>query len=122
MSQAGDSVIEAGLLTRGFPSLREGMCFAPNLWDPPIRLDQSFRVVEFACSVLFKKYIALTAESLLGFQRSHVDAEAILHIALHHAFISFIDLLNRDNFYVSGDVVLTAEVEHFLRLGNTADW
>src|SRR5271166_1109916 len=58
---------------------------------------------------------------LLSFQRSHVDGEAILHIRLEESFVRLIDLLDRDHFYVGGDVVLPAEVQHLLRLCDASD-
>ena len=40
---------------------------------------------------------------------------------LSHAVVGFVDLLDRDDFDVRGDVVLAAEVEHLLRLGDAAN-
>ena len=54
-------------------------------------------------------------------QRSHIDDKAILHIAFEQSLISFVDLLDGDHLDIAGDPVLPAVVEHFLRLGNTAD-
>src|SRR5687767_2980182 len=59
---------------------------------------------------------------LLRLQRSHVDREAILHIGLRHPLISFIDLLNRDDFHIRRDVVLAREIEHLLSFRDAADW
>jgi hypothetical protein len=63
----------------------------------------------------------LLALRLFGLQRRHVDREAILHIGLEQSVVSFVDLLNRDHFNVSGDPMLAAKVEHLLRLANSAD-
>jgi hypothetical protein len=35
----------------------------------------------------------------------------------HHPLVGFVDLLDRNDLHVGGDVVLAAEVEHLLRLG-----
>src|SRR5208283_2038321 len=51
---------------------------------------------------------------LFRFERSHVDREAVLHVRLHQPLISFVDLLNRNDFDVGDNVVLRAEVEHLL--------
>ena len=40
---------------------------------------------------------------------------------LEQPFVGFVDLLDGDHFDVGGDVVLAAEVEHLLGLGNPAD-
>src|SRR6185503_9026525 len=45
-------------------------------------------------------------------ERGHVDDEAVFHILLEHAFEGFIDLLDGDDFDVSGDVVPAAVLEH----------
>ena len=58
---------------------------------------------------------------LLRFQRSHVDREAVLHIGLEQSLVGFVDLLDRDDFDIGGDVVLAAEVEHLLGFGDAAD-
>jgi hypothetical protein len=58
---------------------------------------------------------------LLGLQRSHIDGEAVLHISLEQSLVSFVDLLDRDDFDIGGDVVLPAEVEHLLGFDDTAD-
>src|SRR5712692_355505 len=58
---------------------------------------------------------------LFGFERSHVDGEAVLHIGLEQSLVSFVDLLNRDDFNIRGDVVLSAEIEHLLGFKDTAN-
>ena len=57
----------------------------------------------------------------LRFQRRHVDGEAVLHVGLEQSLVGFVDLLDRDDFDVGGDVVLAAEVEHLLGLRDAAD-
>src|ERR1039458_10343322 len=54
-------------------------------------------------------------------ERSHVDREAVLHIRLEQSLVSFVDLLDRNNFDIGGNVVLSAEIEHLLGFGYTAD-
>src|SRR5713226_362545 len=48
---------------------------------------------------------------LLRFERSHIDRKTILHIGFEQSHVSFVDLLDRDNFDISGDIVLSAEIE-----------
>src|SRR5262245_15539877 len=43
--------------------------------------------------------------SLLGFERSHIDGEAVLHIRLQQSLVRVVDFLDRDDFDVGGDVV-----------------
>src|SRR5437016_3027076 len=65
-----------------------------------------------------KVYLALQS---LPLQRRHIDHEPIFHIALQHALVGFVDLLDGDHFDVRDDSVFSAEVQHLLRLGNAAD-
>src|ERR1700677_4504994 len=58
---------------------------------------------------------------LLRFERSHVDGETVLHIRLEQSLVSFVDLLDGDDFDVGGNVVLSAEIKHLLSFGDTAD-
>jgi hypothetical protein len=58
---------------------------------------------------------------ILSLQRSHVDHKAILHIALEQTLISLVDLLDRDDLDVRGDLMLSAKVQHLLRLLNATD-
>jgi hypothetical protein len=58
---------------------------------------------------------------LLRLDRRHINGEAVFYIGLEHSLISLIDLLDRDDLYVGSDVMLAAKVEHFLRLGYTAN-
>jgi hypothetical protein len=57
----------------------------------------------------------------LRFERSHVDGKAVLHIGLEQSIVGFVDLLDRDDFDLGGDVVLPAEIEHLLSFGDAAD-
>src|ERR1039458_10250823 len=54
-------------------------------------------------------------------ERSHVDREAVLHIRLEQSLVSLVDLLDRNNFDIGGNVVLSTEIEHLLGFGYTAD-
>src|SRR5437879_6030832 len=58
---------------------------------------------------------------LLGFERSHINGEAVLHIGLEQSLVAFVDLLDRDDFDIGGDVMCAAKVEHLLGLGDTAN-
>ncbi len=58
---------------------------------------------------------------LLSFERSHIDREPVFHVAFEHAGVGFIDLLDRGDFHVGSDIVLGAEIEHFLRFSNSPD-
>jgi hypothetical protein len=53
-------------------------------------------------------------------ERSHIDAEAVFHIALQHPLIRLIDFLHRNHFHVGNDIMRRAEIEHLLRFGNSA--
>ena len=50
-----------------------------------------------------------------------VDHKAILHIRLHHTVVGLRDLIAADDLMRAGDVVLSAEVQHLLRLTDAAD-
>src|SRR5512135_964250 len=54
-------------------------------------------------------------------ERGHIDAEAVLYIGLDHSFVSFVNLLDGNDFDIGGDVVGPAEVEHLLGFGDAAD-
>jgi hypothetical protein len=54
-------------------------------------------------------------------QTFDINHEPILHLALLQPLIGLVDLLHVDHFHVASDVVLGAEVEHFLGFGQTAD-
>ena len=70
-------------------------------------------------SFLFFSFLLKTLARLI--QRRHVDDEAILHIALEHPLIRFVDLLDRNHFDGAGDPVLGAEIQHLLRLLDSSD-
>src|ERR1700723_856863 len=54
-------------------------------------------------------------------QRSHVDHEAVFHVALEQAVVCFVDLLHFDHLDIRIDSLLGAEIEHLLGFGNAAD-
>jgi len=58
---------------------------------------------------------------LLGFERGHINREPVLHIRLEQPLVSFVDLLDRDDFHIRGDVVLSAEIEHLLGFADAAN-
>src|SRR5258707_11048883 len=62
-----------------------------------------------------------TGKMAVLLERSHIDDEAVLYVALEQAIISFIDLLDFDEFDIGSDAVLGAEIEHLLGLANAAD-
>jgi hypothetical protein len=55
------------------------------------------------------------------FQRGHINDEAVFYVVLHHPVIGFIDFLDGDELDISGDVVLTAKIQHFLGLLDAID-
>lgn len=58
---------------------------------------------------------------LLLFERSHVDHESKLHMALEDSFIGYVHLLDENRFNVGLGLVLGAEVEHVLYFFDAAD-
>ena len=54
-------------------------------------------------------------------ERGAIDHEAVLDVALEHALVGCVDLLDRDHLDVGDDAVLGAEVEHLLGLRDAAD-
>ena len=54
-------------------------------------------------------------------QGAHVDHEPILHITFQHALVGSIDVIHRDYFNVGDDLVLRAEIQHFLSFPDAAD-
>src|SRR5438477_6671306 len=58
---------------------------------------------------------------LLRFQRSHVDGKPVLHIGLEQSFVGFVDLLDRNDLDIGGDVIFAAKVEHLLGFGDAAN-
>ncbi len=57
----------------------------------------------------------------LRLERSHIDRKAVLHVRLQQSFIGFVNLLDRDDLNIGGNVMLAAEVEHLLGLRQTTD-
>jgi hypothetical protein len=47
--------------------------------------------------------------------------EAVLHIGVEQLLVSFVDLLDGDDFDIGGDVVRTAEVQHLLCFRDAAN-
>src|SRR6266542_3866865 len=60
--------------------------------------------------LIFTFYFLLRPCSL-RFQRLHVDGETVLHIGLEQPLVGFVDLLNRNDFNIGGDVVFAANIE-----------
>jgi len=54
---------------------------------------------------------------VITFRASHVDDEPLLHVALQHFLVAFVDLLDPDQLDVACDPAFGAEIEHLLRLG-----
>src|SRR5208282_3907716 len=77
---------------------------------------RSFRV-SFRFGLLLMR-MSLFLDSRLLLERSHIDGKAVLHIGLEHSLVGFVNLLDWDHFDIGGDVVLSAEVEHLLSLGD----
>ena len=50
---------------------------------------------------------------LLGFERSHIDREAVPHIGLEQSFVGFVDPLDGDDFDIGGNVMRAAKVPDF---------
>lgn len=75
-------------------------------------------VSKFAC---LHWYSCEVSPRLFRFKGGHINNEAVLHIGLEQALVGFVDLLDRDDFDICGDVVLTAKIEHFLSLGDAAN-
>src|SRR3984957_8158825 len=63
----------------------------------------------------------LLMESGFAFERGHIDDKAVFDIGLLQAVIGFVDLLDGDDFDISGEVVFAAEVEHFLGFDGASD-
>src|SRR5580658_4827999 len=64
---------------------------------------------------------SLSTLALLTLERSHVNREAVLHIGPEQSLVGLVDLLDRDDFNIGGDVVLSAKIEHLLSFGDAAD-
>jgi hypothetical protein len=56
-----------------------------------------------------------------GFERVHINHEAVFHVTLEHALGGGVDLVHADHFDVASDVVLAAEIQQLLRLGQPAN-
>ena len=54
-------------------------------------------------------------------QRRHIKHEPIFHVALQHALIRFLDLIDPDLLDFAGDSAFGTEIEHLLGLGDSAD-
>src|SRR5208282_6465839 len=54
-------------------------------------------------------------------QRSQVDDEAVLYVALEQAFVGLVDLLNRNQLDIRDNSVVSAKIQHFLSLAQAAD-
>jgi hypothetical protein len=59
--------------------------------------------------------------SFPSLQRSHLNNEAVLYVAFEQALVGFIDLVSANQFNVCGNITLSAEIEHILRLPGAAD-
>src|SRR5580698_560730 len=54
-------------------------------------------------------------------ETGHIDDKTVFDVALDHPRIGFLDVLNVDHLDIRDDVVLGAEIQHFLRLLDPAD-
>src|SRR6478609_9940711 len=54
-------------------------------------------------------------------ERCHINHKAVFHVAAQHALVGFIDLLDGNHLNVRRKFVLGAEIQHLLRLRNSAD-
>lgn len=54
-------------------------------------------------------------------QRGHVDYEAVFYVVFYKAVVGLVDLLDGNFLDFGGDVVLSAEVEHFLGFANATN-
>jgi hypothetical protein len=61
------------------------------------------------------------AVGLRGFERGHIDGEAVLDLGLEESVVGLVDLLDRDDFDIGRDVMGPAKVEHLLGFRNTAN-
>ena len=51
----------------------------------------------------------------------NIDDKSIFDVAFKHPFVSFIDFLNGNKFNICQNMMLSAEIQHFLRFFNTAN-
>src|SRR5674476_515332 len=87
---------------------------------PPI--DGRFRL-GFVPDITSARFIPASLLAAAGGcpERGNVDHEAILDVVFEHPRVRFVDLLDRDHLNVRNYTVLGAEIEHLLRLPNSAD-
>src|ERR1035441_6724313 len=64
---------------------------------------------------------SLIRSTLLRSERSHVDAETVLHVRLHQSLIGLVDLLDGNHFDIGRNIMRAAEIEHLLGLRDAAD-
>ena len=60
-------------------------------------------------------------ELKLILQTFHIDDESVFHITFQHSFISIIDILDVDNFYIRNNILLATEIQHLLSFLDAAD-
>lgn len=60
----------------------------------------------------------ITAQTTSAERLANVNHEAIFHIAGLHALIGEINILHRDDLDIGDDLMLSAKIQHFLRLFN----
>jgi hypothetical protein len=53
----------------------------------------------------------LRARARAELQRSQIDHETVIHVALQHALIRFVDLVDLDELNVAGDPAAGTEIE-----------
>src|SRR5260370_10514041 len=56
----------------------------------------------------------------LGFERCHVNREAVLHVGFEQSLVSFVDFLNWDDFHIGGDLFFSPAARHLLGLRASA--
>src|SRR5271166_4859281 len=97
-------------------------CLAYSCGSPALRRTAE---AETPCSSNFENVLPEKRRCLfirlLRFQRGHVDREPVLHIRFEHSLVGFVDLLDRDDFHIGGNVVLSAEIEHLLSFADPAN-
>src|ERR1700674_1759891 len=95
-------------------------CPAHRRLAPPQRRPGLLRRRSLRCLGLVRRARSAKPIGALGEAR-HVDREAVPHVALEHAVVGDVDLLDGDGLDVCDDAALVAEVEHLLRLRDAAD-
>jgi hypothetical protein len=81
-------------------------------------LTMSFTVGAETCSALLATRLVTRRSAL---ERGHVDHEAVFHIALEHAFVGLVDLVHGDHLDVRDDLMLGAEIQHFLGFSDASN-